>query len=70
MTTHTTKHFEIYCRDNDVSISVEQDKEFNIVELKIGKSWHNTGEVSEAGSLNKEILLKVVQSLQEIAEEL
>ncbi|AUR87447.1 hypothetical protein NVP1101O_036 [Vibrio phage 1.101.O._10N.261.45.C6] len=70
MTVHTTNRVEIYCDDNQDSIFVEQEKEFNTIELKIGKSWQNTGDYLEIDGLDKELALQLSQSIIKLAEDM
>ncbi|UZV41129.1 hypothetical protein vBVpaMR16F_63 [Vibrio phage vB_VpaM_R16F] len=64
MTIHLTKRVEIYCSDEDDSCYIEQDKEFDGIEITFGKSW--VGEQQPRISISKEMASKLVEALEEI----
>ncbi|AUR86236.1 hypothetical protein NVP1084O_029 [Vibrio phage 1.084.O._10N.261.49.F5] len=70
MTVHATNRVEIYCDNNQDSIFVEQEKEFNTIELKIGKSWQNTGDYLEICGLDKEMVLQLANTIIKLVEEM
>ena len=67
MTVHLTKRVEVYCDDNQSSIFVEQENEFDGVDIVLGEAW--TGDKPFSTTLSKEVAKGLVEALQEVLEE-
>lgn len=67
MTVHLTKRVEVYCSDNQSSIYVEQENEFEGVDISFGEAW--TGGKPFSTSVSKDVAKSLVRALQEVLEE-
>lgn len=68
MTVHITKRLEIYDADEQASWFVEEENEFEGVDIKIGPPWVKGSEEVEV-SISKEFAKQLVLSLNEIIGE-